>query len=82
MAHGNGKVFTKAETVVIGVSSFDHLQSGNHVRVLGDKYLSRFVRDDKGNTFIVSSPKGSRVSMAAFRLACGKPKPNVVRAVK
>jgi hypothetical protein len=82
-ANSVGRPFVAAPVIALGVSSLDHLQSGQHIRVLGHKKLSRFVRErETGRTYIVSAPKGSRVSMAAFRLSVGVDTSKVVTEIK
>jgi len=85
MAQGNGfgRPFVKAPVVVFGVSSFAGLQSGNWVRVAGSKRAARFVRErETGNMYVVTAPKGARMSNAAFRLAVGNETGKVVKSVK
>lgn len=79
-----GKQFVKTPVVAFGVTNFDGFQSGQLVKVAGDRKSSRFVRDPQGNMFVVSAPatRGARVSLKAFRLACGKVKSDVVKSIK
>lgn len=82
-ANSVGRPFVATQVVAFGVTNFDALQSGQWVRFGGDKRPVRFVRERiTGETFIVPRPKGGRLSLAAFRLACGVQNRNVVPEVK
>jgi hypothetical protein len=78
---GAGRPFIAAVTLGLGEDT-SHLQSGQWVRRPGQAHLVRFVRERETNkTFIVPRPVGGKVSMAAFRLACGVENPQVITPV-
>lgn len=77
-----GKPYLATPQIIFGISSLDHLQSGQWVKVAGQRRASRFVRERKtGNMYVVTPPSGGRVSMKAFLLSVGVEKPKVVKLV-
>jgi hypothetical protein len=59
---------------VVGVTCFDQFQAGQWLRLPNQKRKVRLARNRKtGETyFVTGNPKRPQLSMAEFRLACGK----------
>lgn len=75
--------YVATPVVVLGVSNLDSYQSGQWIKIAGNKRAARLVRErNTGRVYVVAAPSHSRLSTAAFRLTCGTPKPSVVREVK
>lgn len=78
-----GKPFVRTPVIVVGVSNLDEIQTGNWVKTPGDKRSSRLARDPQtGRAYLVSAPRGGRVSTAAFRLGCRKSNDAVLTSVR
>jgi hypothetical protein len=80
-ANSVGRPFVKTAEVAFGVTDLSTLQSGQWIKV-GNRKPVRFIRErGTGEMFILSAPKGSRLSMAAFRLGCGNENSKVITKV-
>jgi hypothetical protein len=78
-----GRPFVATPVLALGVSNLNDYQSGQWVRFAGQKSPVRLVRErGTGRTFLLSRPKGSRLSIAALRLSVGVANPDVLTEVK